>query len=200
MKLIEAYAKLRSLKLPFILTQDASAYLEISVSYAAKILTRLAEVKQIIHIAHGKWIFPDTDILALPEILTSPFPAYISLQTALYFHGMISQIPSTVYAVSVARTRFYTSAIADVSIHHIQPEFFFGYEEKQNGSYKIATPEKALIDLLYLSPGKSRLFAGLPELEIIKNFKLTKAKNIIAQIPSVRTRSLVTQRLQKLLS
>ncbi|MHB1946516.1 MAG: type IV toxin-antitoxin system AbiEi family antitoxin domain-containing protein [Gammaproteobacteria bacterium] len=200
MNLMEAYSRLRSLRVPAFYTQDVSAYLGVDIKYANKILARLAKLNQVIHLCRGKWIFPDTDPFLLPEILTSPFPAYISLQTALYFHGMISQIPSMIYAVSVARTRVYKTKVADISIHHIKPELFFGFEEKKNGLIKIATPEKALIDFLYLSPGKSRLFAALPEIEIPKSFKISKARKIINQISFVRTQSLVAKQLEQIIS
>lgn len=200
MNLMEAYARLRTLSVPVLYTQDVSAYLGVDIKYANKILARLAKLEQIIHLCRGKWIFPDSDPFSIPEILTSPFPAYISLQTALYFHGMISQIPSMIYAVSVARTRMYKTIIANVSIHHVKPEFFFGFEEKKNGLLKIATPEKALIDFLYLSPAKSRLFSALPEIEIPKSFKISKARKIISQITFVRTQSLVTKQLEQIMS
>lgn len=191
MKLIEAYSQLRQLKLPVLLTQDVAAYFNISITHANKILTRLTEAKQMIHIKRGYWVLSDSDPMILPGCLTAPFPAYISLQTALYYHGMISQIPTVIYAVSIARTHLYQTPIASVSIHHLQSSFFFGYEEKNQGFLKIATPEKALIDLFYLHPAKSGLFHSLPELELPKNFNISIAKKIIERITSVRKKTLV---------
>src|SRR3990167_575873 len=192
MKLIEAYSKLRRLNLPLLQTKDVAVYLDISINYANKLLSRIAETKQLIHIKHGTWVFPDIEPLILPCLLTSPFPTYISLQTALYYHGMISQIPTTIYAVSLARTSFYKTPLADESIHHLQPSFFFGYDEINNNELlKIATPEKALIDMFYLSQTKTRLFRSLPEVELPKQFKLSIANKIIGKIPSTRKRTLV---------
>ena len=194
MKLLDAYTKLRKLNLPAIQTQDAAAYLNITVIHANKILSRLADAKQLIHLKHGTWIFSDTDPLALPNFLTAPFPAYVSLQTALYYHGMISQIPSIIYAVSLARTRVYKTPLSTISVHHVQPSFFFGYEQKNNGLLKIAIPEKALIDILYLSPTKSRLFHTLPELELPQSFRIAEAKKIINKISSPGRKTLVERR------
>jgi hypothetical protein len=88
---------------------------------------------------------------------------YVSLQTALYFHNMISQILNIIYAVSAARTKFYKTPIATVSIHHIH--LYFGYVETGSaGLLKIATPEKALLDIFYLSQTKTRLFKTLQEI------------------------------------
>ena len=199
MKLIDIYAKLRELKIPFLRTQDVAAYLDISINHANKILFRISSAKQIIHIKRGIWVFPDLDPLMLPILLTDPSPTYISLQTALYYHGMISQIPSIIYAVSLARTHVYKTPIASVSIHHIQPSFFFGYEEINNNPLlKIASPEKALIDIFYLSQTKTRLFHSLPEVELPKHFKISAANKIIEQIESVRKKSLVKRCLSDL--
>lgn len=192
MKLIDAYTSLRGLKQPVLQTRDVAGYFNISVNHANKLLTRISDAKQIIRIKHGVWVFPDIEPLLLPCILSAPFPAYISLQSALYYHGMISQIPNTIYAVSLSRTRAYHTAITNVSIHHIQPAFFFGYEEINNNELlKIATPEKALIDMFYLSQAKTRLFRILPEVELPANFKLSVANKMIAKITSIRKKTLV---------
>jgi len=192
MKLFEVYAELKQLNIPVIQTSDVAAYFDITINHANKLLSRIANAKQIIHIRQSAWVFPDVDALTLPQFLTATFPAYVSLQTALYFHNMISQIPDVIYAVSIARTRFYKTPIADVSIHHIQPSFFFGYEEKSvDGLLKIATPEKALIDIFYLSQAKSGFFKSLPEVELPKSFKVSTARKMIDAIPSVRKKTLV---------
>ncbi len=192
MKLIDVYAKLKKLNLPVIQTNDAGAYLDISVNHANKLLSRISKANQIIHIKQGMWAFHDIDPLALPGFLTSPFPSYVSLQTALYFHNMISQIPNIIYAVSVGRTKVYKTPIADVSIHHIHPSFYFGFLEKGiDGLLKIASPEKALLDIFYLSQTKTRLFKTLPEVELPKNFKISVANKMIEKITSVRKRTLV---------
>lgn len=195
MKLIDAYTKLQQLQLPVLQTSDVAAYFNITINHANKLLSRMAKAKLMIHIRQGVWIFPNTEPLILPGLLTAPFPAYVSLQTALYYHGMISQIPSIIYAVSLARTYQYKTPIATVSIHHVQPTFFFGYTQtNHNGLLKIATPEKALLDIFYLSQAKSRLFHSLPEIELPKNFKLSVANKIIDNISSIRKRTLVKRR------
>jgi predicted transcriptional regulator of viral defense system len=192
MQLIDVYKKLKQLNLPIIQTNDAAAYLDINVNHANKLLSRISKTNQIIHIKHGSWAFPETDPLILPGFLTSPFPSYVSLQTALYFHNMISQIPNIIYAVSVGRTKVYKNPIATVSIHHIHPSFYFGYVEKDvNGFLKIASPEKALLDIFYLSQTKTRLFKTLPEVELPKDFKISVANKMIEKITSSRKRTLV---------
>lgn len=191
MKLIDAYQRIKELNVPVFQTRDVATYLNISISHASKILNRLVLSTQIVHLTHGRWgLREHIDILQLPELLTTPYPSYISLQTALYYHGMISQVPTVIYAVSLATSRCFNTPLGTVSIHRIQPDFFCGYQTSDN-NIKMATPEKALIDLFYLSPAKTRLFSGLPELELGKDFNRSLAADYIRMIPSQRRRTLV---------
>ncbi|HBA86096.1 MAG TPA: hypothetical protein DCZ95_18585 [Verrucomicrobia bacterium] len=199
MRLIEAHARLLKLGQPVFTTTDAAACLEIPAGHASKMLARLAETEHVASLMRGLWAFPDkVSPLALPAYLTAPFPAYVSLQSALYYHGMISQIPSVTYAISIARTRLYRTSLGAVSVHHVEPPFFFGFEQSQEHIW-MATPEKALLDVLYLSPAKSRLFAALPELEFPKSFSPRRARQLAKKIPSPRRKTLVQSRLERLL-
>src|SRR4030042_5079078 len=159
MRLVDVHARLLRMDIPVFQTSDAAAYLGIGSAHASKLLARLAASGHLARLGGGRWGFKDRiDLFALPEYLTSPYPSYVSLQSALYHHGMISQIPSVLYAVSLARTRTYKTDMGTVSVHHVDPSMFFGYRSMPRGAGKLATPEKALIDLLYLSPARTRLF------------------------------------------
>ena len=200
MQIIEVLKKLKQLNQPCIQTRDVAAFLNITTTHASKILERLAKHKHLVHIARGLWGFPDKlDPLGLPEYLTMPFPSYISLQTALYHHGMISQLPTVIYAVSLARTKIFSTLIGEFSIHHLEEHFFFGFELLPGALIKMATPEKALIDVIYLSAAKTRLFRTLPEVELPKKFNLKMVDSIIARIQSPRRRTMVENRFAKLL-
>lgn len=197
MRLIDAEQQLLQLKRPVIQTRDASACLNISTPQANQILTKLSEAGRFIKLMRGRWATtPQIDPLILPEYLTLPFPSYISFQTALFYHGLISQIPHTIYAASLARTKKYSTPLGLISIHHIQPDFFFGFEMKNE--IKIATQEKALIDTFYLTAARSRLFSTLPEIELPNSFNLKIADALIEKIHSRQTRSLVAARLNAL--
>ena len=130
MTLVNALSVLAAMSNPVFETRDAAARLGIAPAHASTILARLAAARHIVRLRRGVWAFADgVDPLALPEHLTSPLPSYVSLQTALYLHGMISQVPAVTYAVSLARTRRFTTPLGTVSIHHVAPSFFFGFEE-----------------------------------------------------------------------
>ena len=200
MRLVDVHARLLRMGAPAFQTSDAAALLGIGSAHAGKLLARLAASGHLTKLGRGRWGFGGRiDTFVLPEYLTAPFPSYVSLQSALYHHGMISQIPSALYAVSIARTRTYSTALGAVSVHHVDPSFFFGYQAAGKGPGKIATPEKALVDFLYLSPARTRLFRALPELEFPAGFKVAEARRIIRRIRAVRRRNHVSRRFEELL-
>jgi hypothetical protein len=65
---------------------------------------------------------------------------------------------------------------------------------------KLATPEKALVDFLYLSPTRGRLFTALPELELPRGFRRSVAREWVRRIPSQRLRTIVARRLDEVLA
>ena len=200
MRLVDVHARLLKMGIPVFQTTDAAAYLGFKNAHASKLLARLAASGHVAHLGRGRWGFKDRiDLFALPEYLTAPYPSYVSLQSALYHHGLISQIPSMTYAVSLARTRTYKTPLGTVSLHHVQPSFFFGYTLEGKSAGKIATPEKALIDFLYLGPARTRLFRALPELEISRGFRVNEARKIIRRIRPLRRRNHVTRLFAELL-
>jgi len=191
-KLVDVHTKLLEMNVPVFQTSDAAACLNVDSAHASKLLSRLSLSGHLVHLRRGLWAFRDrVEPLALPVYLTDPFPSYVSLQSALYYHDMISQIPAITYVVSIGRTKIYDTPLGVVSVHHVHPSFFFGFKTIGKGVAKMATPEKALIDFLYLSPAKSNLFRALPELELPRGFSAKKAYKVISQIRSARRKNLV---------
>jgi len=195
--LLDVQKKLNDFGQKFLQSSDVASILKITRPHASKIMTRLAQSGFAIQLSRGHWALSNKpDPFLIPEFLTFPYPSYISLQTALFFHGMISQIPETLYAVSTAKTRKYRSQIGTFSIHHLEPQFFFGFELVGDNNIKMATPEKALIDFFYLSPGKSRLFHSLPEIELSNKFNSKVAFEMVDKIQSKSRRTIVKSLLQ----
>ena len=173
MNLLAAYKQLQPLA-PTFLTREAASILGVSNNYAVKILSRLSEQRYIVHIARGRWAYsPTIDPLLLPNILVQPMLAYISLYSALYYRGMIDQIPSTVFAISNGKTKIFNTPLGKVSIHNISGTLFTGYEVYGNQGLLMATPEKALFDTLYLMPARSNVFKRLTEIDLSEDFDYT---------------------------
>ena len=82
-------------------------------------------------------------------------PSYISLHTALSFYGIIPEVVTAITCVTSNRTTAYSNYFGEFSYQTVKPALFFGFRQMslpQQGSYLMAYPEKAIIDLLYLYP------------------------------------------------
>lgn len=170
MKLLTALQQLEELNTPYFTSNDAKALLKQSGTNTSKILQRLRDANFLLKLKQGLWGFKKkANPLELPEYFCSPMPAYISLQTALFLHNLIEQIPSVFYVVSLARSQKVKTEIGNYSVHHVDINLFKGYEIKEN--IKIAIPEKALFDLAYFSHNTPEIFSYLPELHLPKTFK-----------------------------
>jgi predicted transcriptional regulator of viral defense system len=199
MKLIEAQQSILRLGELVVQTSDVAAALDITRASASKTLARLGQSGVATQLTRGHWLMNNqVEPLRIPEFLAAPSPSYISLQTALYYHGMISQIPEVIYAVTTSKTRKFNTALGSFSLHHLEPDFFFPPEGMGANDVKMASPEKALLDLFYLSPARSNLFTTLPEIFIPKGFSWTRAAEIAAKIKSPSRRTIVLTKLQDL--
>ena len=198
MNQIEALRRLRELGTPVVETRDASVLLDVSAANANMILRRLADQKLVTHLARGKWLVDSTlPRFALPELIAAPWPAYVSMQSALFHRGLIEQVPAVVYAATLGKPRRVSTPLAVISFHRLPPELFLGFDVEADGS-KIASAEKALFDVLYLSPARSRLFARLPELEIARNFRWQRLREYAALVRSPTRRTHIERRIQEI--
>lgn len=201
MNQIEALQRLRTLGSPVVETRDVAALLQVSASNATTILRRLAQRTMIAHLGRGRWLVDEKiDRFALPELISAPYPAYTSLQSALFYHGLIEQIPSVTYAITPARPRRVRTPLGTISFHRMPPELFRGFELSSPSDAKIATPEKALFDLLYLAPGRSRVFSNLPELTIPRRFRWQRLKEYTSRVRSAARQAYITEHVEALRS
>lgn len=78
--------------------------------------------------------------------------AYISLESALAEWGISTQSPSSLTCVTTGYPRKFRTHSIRIIYHHITEHLYWGFQEKRtrHGSYKIAEPEKALLDWIYL--------------------------------------------------
>ena len=200
MKSSLAYADLRRFGRPVITTEEASLRLRASRSAACRTLDRLAQAGLVTRLRRGLWLLVERpDPLALAEYVAAPFPAYVSLQTALYHHGLITQVPGPIYAVTLGPTRRVRTSVGTFSLHRVVPEFFGGFRIGAGSDVPLATPEKALCDVLYLTNARSRLFSRLPEVELPAGFSVPAARRWIRRCPSAARQSMMTRRLEEIL-
>lgn len=79
-------------------------------------------------------------------------PSYISLEYALSYYSLVPETVHMLTCITTRRTKNIETNIANFQYHSIKKNLFFGYQiiNINNVAYKIAEPEKALLDFLYL--------------------------------------------------
>lgn len=118
-------------------------------------------------------------------------PSYISFETALNVHGILSQFPYEITSATTGKPIQKTIQGKLYTYSRIQPIFFFGYE-KTNG-FLMATPEKALLDQAYFSAAGLRQFPiDEYDLSRINKARLTAYLSSLSNTPHIKQ---VAQRL-----
>ncbi len=82
--------------------------------------------------------------------------SYVSCETALAYYGMIPEIVHETISVTGGRPGTWKTPLGVYRFHHIKPSLLRGYrllEVAPRQQALVATPEKALLDLVYLQPG-----------------------------------------------
>lgn len=170
-------------------TRDYANYVNISMPAATKRLTRLEEKKLLTRVTRNIWAntsHPYFHPTSCVPYLLNKEQGYVSFLTALHFHGLISQIPKTIQVATTGHSRTLDSTIAHYEFIKIKPELM------QTGTmwsetqlpYLLATAEKALIDVLYITTRKNRRFVRLPELTLNTSvFSKKKFKELFQKLP-----------------
>lgn len=115
----------------------------------------------------GRLIQLRRSLYTLPEQFrkTTPHPflvanrlkhaSYVGLQSALEYHGLIPEYVPSVTSVTTGRPETLFTPLGNFIFKHVKMALFAGYRMTDMGdgqSAYIAGPEKALMDLLYLTP------------------------------------------------
>ncbi len=173
-----------------------------SASNVTQCLRRLVQQGLLHKIYRGIWTEATHSKISPFEILPCLLPrhrVYVSFITALHLHGIVEQIPQVVTLASPSHAKMLRTQAGVFSVHQIAPGFFDGFDwYKGEGSFLIATPEKALVDSLYLSSRKKKQFGSFPELRFPKNFSFKKAHQWVQRISEQKIRQHVLEKLKKI--
>ncbi|MBK5215613.1 MAG: hypothetical protein JJE53_02285 [Candidatus Pacebacteria bacterium] len=111
--------------------------------------------KKIIKIMRGFYVFSnkkfnDDDFCLIANKLREP--SYISTDYALQYYSLIPEAVFLRTSITTKKTSAIKSPIGNFNYRSIKENLFFGYTIKgqENHKFKIAEPEKAILDLLYL--------------------------------------------------
>jgi predicted transcriptional regulator of viral defense system len=82
--------------------------------------------------------------------------SFVSLQSALAFHGIIPEHVPVVTSVGPGRPETVRNSMGAFQFNHIAGGLLFGYSQLEVSPRQfafVASPEKALLDLVHLTPG-----------------------------------------------
>ncbi|MBI5620535.1 hypothetical protein HY949_02035 [Candidatus Gottesmanbacteria bacterium] len=131
------------------------------------------------------------DALLIANVLYGP--SYVSFESALNTHGILSQFPYEVTSATTNKPLQKTVQDRLYSYAHIQPSLYWGYEKVRG--VLMAHPEKALLDQAYFAARGLRQFP-LDEFDIsrIDKKRLTSYMKRMPHVPQLRG---VLLRIQK---
>jgi predicted transcriptional regulator of viral defense system len=124
-----------------------------------KQLSRWSKAGKLLQLRRGVYaLAPPYQKTPPSSFLTANFlkpGSYVSLQSALAYHGLIPEYVPEVTSVTTGRPERRSTPLGRYSFRHISKSMFYGYQRTEvtgNQEAFIATPEKSLLDLVYLTP------------------------------------------------
>ena len=127
-------------------------------------LSRWVRAGRIIPLRRGIYTLspPYRKIEPQPFLLANSMKAasYVSLQSALAYYGMIPEYTPVTTSVTTGRPENIETQFGTFSFSHIKKSWFSGYQQAEVSPGQaafLATPEKCLLDLVYLTPGADSL-------------------------------------------
>jgi predicted transcriptional regulator of viral defense system len=183
-----------------ITTRAAAQLAGVTIPAASMALRRLAADGMSTPLKKGTWLLGTSSPKpgALVTAAADPYVAYLSGWSALRLHDRIQQIPQTQFAVTLGRPAELEMPSGRVSLHRIRPELFGGYVYDSRVEGFVASPEKALFDLAYLSAmNRSSVSGSLPETDL-KGMRWKEVQTWLRRIPTPRVRAAVERALRSI--
>lgn len=96
--------------------------------------------------------FTEQDLFILANKLYAP--SYVSMETALNWHGIVPEGVYTIESVGTRKTSSFDTPLARFNYRKLKAELYFGYDlvQSNHGVFRMACLEKAVLDYLYLNP------------------------------------------------
>lgn len=117
---------------------------------------RAVQAGELIRIKRGLYVLDQeltSHSLSLFELAQRVYgPSYISLESALSYHGLIPEAVYSITSTTIKRPKQFTTPLGNFSYFNL-PEFNFFIDvmpiNEKNHHYLIASPWKALLDYIY---------------------------------------------------
>ncbi len=149
-------ARLQASRLRIFTTADLRTLTGQAPAAAVHALGRLEAQGLVARVRRGVWANRLAPALNPGEAvvhLRTPWPAYVSLHSALAIHGLVAEIPHATWAVTAAPPYRLESPLGAFRFHHLPSRLMWGYGMHRDGAavYPLANPVKAFLDTMYLS-------------------------------------------------
>ncbi|MCK5682585.1 hypothetical protein KAJ27_00630 [bacterium] len=121
-------------------------------------LTRWVKKGYLIRLRKGYYSFPEyRETAGIGFYIANQIyrPTYISLQSALAYHGLIPEAIANLTSVSPMKTKEFSNLFGKFQYRTLKSSLMFGYSAlpvDDKRIFLLAEPEKALLDLLYIYP------------------------------------------------
>ncbi|MBN2455252.1 MAG: hypothetical protein JXB29_01740 [Sedimentisphaerales bacterium] len=148
-------------------------------------LSRWIKSGRLIQLKKGLYTLatPYRKVTAHPFVLANAMKkaSYVSTQSTLAYYGMIPEYVPAVTSVTTQRPEQVETPLGRFVFRHIKNDWFHSYKQIELGSDQkafVATPEKALLDLVYLTAGSDN-YDFLAELRL-QNFERLNTDKVLA--------------------
>ena len=155
-------------------------------------LSRWVTAGRLLQVRRGWYVLPP----AYRKVEPHPFlvanrikkASYVSLQAALSYYGLIPEYVPVVTSVTTGRPETLSTPLGTFQYRHVAPAWFTAHHMVELGggqSAFLATPEKALLDLLYLTPdSESAAFLDELRLQHTERINAEKLQDLARQLGS----------------
>lgn len=146
---------------------------------------------KIIRLKKGFYVVSESEsgVAPLPELVANHLhgPSYVSMQTALRLYGLIPEHVYSIKSMTLGRSCEFSNPLGLFSYIHTTPDYYsIGITTQQSGEayFQIATPEKALCDLIVSTSGIQlrSLSSVLEYLEQYLRFDMERFRSMDATI------------------
>lgn len=136
-------------------------------------ISRMIKSGEIIKLKKGVYASDISKINWESFAVETHSPSYLSFEWALSKYNILSQKPVNLTLATTKRSKKITTPQNIIIYHHLQPKLFWGFIREDN--YLLADPEKAFLDLAYVSlNGYAKFDVEEMNLELLDKVKLKK--------------------------
>ena len=131
-----------------------------SYKYPQKKIANLEQKGSLIRLKRGLYVVSPTvseQLLSVELIANHLYgPSYVSMQYALRYYGLIPERVHTTTSLTFKASKLYTNRVGRFEYIHCELDYYsIGIRQviEENYAYLIASPEKALCDIIVYTPG-----------------------------------------------